>query len=110
MLHSLKQVKVFGVGLDHKTPYLCPVLRLLEAEACRIAVCRAGFQLEQPAFTEMMKAFDPERKGKISYAPYIAMTLFIRCAANAFQAFDAGRTGRVALDFSQFIYAASNCR
>lgn len=70
----------------------------------------AGFNLEPPAFVEMMKAFDPERKGQITYAPYIAMTLFVRCAANAFQAFDSCRTGRVSMDFSQFIYAASNCR
>ena len=76
----------------------------------RLLSCCAGFHLEQPAFVEMVKAFDPERKGQVSYAPYIAMTLFLRCAANAFQAFDAGRTGRVNLDFSQFIYAASNCR
>lgn len=58
----------------------------------------------------MTKAFDPERKGQIAYAPYIAMTLFLRCAANSFQAFDSGRSGRVNLDFSQFVYAASNCR
>lgn len=70
----------------------------------------AGFNLEPPAFAEMCRAFDPERKGQISYAPYIAMTLFLRCAANAFQAFDSSKMGRVNLDFSQFIYAASNCR
>ncbi|KAL3132530.1 hypothetical protein ABBQ32_009072 [Trebouxia sp. C0010 RCD-2024] len=82
----------------------------LDSNETHAALTQAGFRLEQPAFIEMMRAFDPERKGKISYAPYIAMTLFLRCAANAFQAFDAGRTGRVDLDFSQFIYAASNCR
>ncbi|KAA6427975.1 MAG: Calcium-dependent kinase 23 isoform 1 [Trebouxia sp. A1-2] len=71
---------------------------------------RSGFNLEPPAFAEMCRAFDPERKGQISYAPYIAMTLFLRCAANAFQAFDSSKMGRVNLDFSQFIYAASNCR
>lgn len=70
----------------------------------------AGFRLEQPAFIELVKAFDPERKGQVTYAPYIAMTLFLRSAANAFQAFDPQRTGRVSLDFSQFIYANANCR
>ncbi|DBA65738.1 hypothetical protein WJX79_010394 [Trebouxia sp. C0005] len=82
----------------------------LNAHETHSALTSAGFNLEPPAFAEMCRAFDPERKGQISYAPYIAMTLFLRCAANAFQAFDSSKMGRVNLDFSQFIYAASNCR
>lgn len=114
--------------------------------------CSAGFNLEQPAVHEMMKAFDPQRTGEVQYGPYIgeqqaaashqvlagirqrchpsgpvqppemfvhwlkpfvvaaAMTLFLRSAVNTFKAFDPQGSGRVNMDFSQFIYAASHCR
>ena len=39
-----------------------------------------------------------------------AMTLFLRSAVNVFKAFDSQGSGRVNMDFSQFIYAASHCR
>ena len=39
-----------------------------------------------------------------------AMTLFLRSAVNTFKAFDPQGSGRVSMDFSQFIYAASHCR
>jgi hypothetical protein len=34
--------------------------------------------------------------------------LMLQGAARTFHAFDAQRTGRISLDFSQFVYAASN--
>ncbi|GMH33023.1 hypothetical protein BSKO_00857 [Bryopsis sp. KO-2023] len=74
------------------------------------AVVNAGFRLDQHAFSAMVRAFDPDRNGQLGLAEFIAMTLFLKSAAATFSAFDPHQTGRVTLDFSQFIYASSNIR
>lgn len=55
-------------------------------------------------------AYDPDRNGTLGMAEFIAMTLFLKSSAAMFQAFDSQRSGRVNLDYNQFIYAAANCR
>lgn len=70
----------------------------------------AGFKLDQPAFYAMLKSFDPDRNGQLGLPEFIAMTLFLRSATATFQAFDQQRTGRINLDYNQFIYACANTR
>lgn len=41
---------------------------------------------------------------------YIATCVFLRNTAAIFQAFDTMRSGRVSMDYNQFVYAASNCK
>lgn len=73
------------------------------------ALTAAGFHLEMPAFEAMFSAYDPDRSETLSMPEYIGLTLFLSSATNAFQAFDTMQAGRVMFDYSQFIYAASNC-
>ena len=70
----------------------------------------AGYKLDQPAFEAAMRAFDPDRNAHFELAEYIAFTLFLRSAAQTFRAFDNSGSGRVNLDFNQFVYATANCR
>ena len=58
----------------------------------------------------MVKAFDPDRNGQLGLAEFIAMTLFLKSCAATFAAFDTQNTGRIQLDFNQFIYACGNVR
>ncbi len=41
---------------------------------------------------------------------FIAMNLFLLSATNTFKAFDFNKTGQIALNFGQFVYASANCR
>lgn len=72
------------------------------------ALSSAGFQLDQPAFMALFQAFDPDKSHALSLPEYIGMTLFLQSATATFTAFDAQRSGRITLDFNQWIYAASN--
>lgn len=79
---------------------------------CMLSLCLGcqGLRLDQHAFSAMVQAFDPDRNGQLGLAEFIAMTLFLKSAAATFAAFDPQQAGRITLDFSQFIYAASNIR
>jgi Ca2+-binding EF-hand superfamily protein len=76
--------------------------------AARLAC--AGFHLDQHAFNALFMAYDPDRSNSLGIAEFIAMTIFLRQSATMFQAFDQQRSGRISLDFNQFIYAAAHCR
>eukprot|EP01024_Parvocaulis_polyphysoides_P036599 TRINITY_DN32547_c1_g1_i4.p1 TRINITY_DN32547_c1_g1~~TRINITY_DN32547_c1_g1_i4.p1 ORF type:complete len:218 (+),score=0.69 TRINITY_DN32547_c1_g1_i4:2-655(+) len=73
------------------------------------ALLHARFNLDQTAFYTLCRAFDPNRSGTLGLPAYIAMTLFLQSCSDVFNAFDPQRTGRVSMDFNQFIYAASHC-
>jgi len=70
----------------------------------------SGFQLDDPAFFAMVRAFDPDRNNRLGLAEFIAMTLFLKSAAATFSAFDPQDRKRISLDFNQFVYACSNMR
>lgn len=74
------------------------------------ALQQAGFHLDRPAFEQLFKTFDPDGNQQLSMAEFMAMTVFLQSCSLTFQAFDPQRIGKVTLDFSQFIYAASNTR
>ncbi|GAB4818300.1 hypothetical protein N2152v2_005346 [Parachlorella kessleri] len=70
----------------------------------------AGYRFDQPSFQALLRTFDPDRNGRFSLAEFIAMSMFIQCVTNVFRAFDSTSSGRINLDFNQFLYAAANCR
>ncbi|PRW44941.1 Coiled-coil domain-containing 40 isoform C [Chlorella sorokiniana] len=72
------------------------------------AVAHAGYRLDPPAFDALFTSFDPDRTNTLCLAEFMAMCTFLQGAARTFHAFDPQRSGRVTLDFSQFVYAASN--
>eukprot|EP00803_Ostreobium_quekettii_P002857 evm.model.scf_168.9 EVM.evm.TU.scf_168.9 scf_168:64105-67522(+) len=72
------------------------------------ALKHSGFNIERHAFDTMVKAFDPNRTASLDLAAYIALSLFLKSAAATFAAFDPNKTGRITLDFNQFLYAAAN--
>lgn len=74
------------------------------------ALTHAGFRLDGPAFDCVFTTFDPDSTGTLSLAEFIGMSVFLQACSLTFSAFDASKTGRVTLDFSQFVYAASNTR
>ena len=67
-----------------------------------------GFNIERHAFDTMVKAFDPNRSASLDLAGYIALSLFLKSVTATFAAFDPNKTGRITLDFNQFLYAAAN--
>mmetsp|Transcript_32920 Transcript_32920/g.85368 ORF Transcript_32920/g.85368 Transcript_32920/m.85368 type:complete len:172 (+) Transcript_32920:190-705(+) len=74
------------------------------------SLTRAGFQLDQHAFYATVKAFDPDRNGKLGEPEFIAMTLFLQSAKGIFTSFDPTGTGTVSLDFPKFVFAAASTR
>jgi hypothetical protein len=41
---------------------------------------------------------------------YIALTMFLLSVKRTFEAFDSTRSGRITLDFNQFVYACAKTR
>lgn len=80
----------------------------LDMREVQQALSSAGFMLDQPAFAALFTAFDPDKSGSLCLPEYIGLTLFLQSATATFTAFDAQRTGRITLDFNQWVYAASN--
>lgn len=82
----------------------------LDKSEVHSALTQAGFRLEQPAFECVFATFDPDSTNTLSLAEFMGLSVFLQSCSLTFQAFDAHRSGRVTLDFSQFVYAASNTR
>eukprot|EP00210_Caulerpa_lentillifera_P006878 g6575.t1 len=74
------------------------------------AIVQAGYRLHQTAFSAMVQAFDPDRKGQLGLSDFVAMTLFLKSGASIFSEFDPHTSGRITIDFSSFVYACSNMR
>lgn len=55
-------------------------------------------------------AFDPDCNGRFGLPEVTMLTLSLLSAKQIFAAFDPQGSGRVNLDFSQFVYAASQTR
>mmetsp|Transcript_540 Transcript_540/g.1250 ORF Transcript_540/g.1250 Transcript_540/m.1250 type:complete len:327 (-) Transcript_540:2182-3162(-) len=76
----------------------------------RQAITKVGYNLDDTAFYTCCKAFDPDRTADMGMPEFIAMNIFLKSASNTFRAFDFQRSGQIALNFGQFIYAAANTR
>ena len=67
-----------------------------------------GYQLDrQPggSFYTLCQSYDFDRKGVIALDSFIAMCIQLRNAQKVFNLFDPQRTGRVQLDFNQFVWS-----
>ena len=73
----------------------------------RYARC-TGYHLQQKLFTRMLEVFDPEGSQGLDLTAFIRLTMFLRSSTAAFVAYDPKQTGRITLDFNQFLYAATN--
>ena len=74
------------------------------------AAAAAGFQLDQHAFESAFYAFDPDRNQTLNVTEFMGLSVFAQSTARIFGAFDPQRSGRITLDYNQFVYAVSNCR
>lgn len=72
------------------------------------ALQHAGFTMDPPVVQAMFKKHDPNNSNTLSLDEFIRLCLFLQSCVRTFGAFDAQRTGRVTLDFNQFVYAASH--
>ena len=72
-----------------------------------IAPC-TGYHLQQKLFTRILEVFDPEGSQGLDLTAFIRLTMFLRSSTAAFVAYDPKQTGRITLDFNQFLYAATN--
>jgi hypothetical protein len=70
----------------------------------------AGFTLDAHAFEAMFVAFDPDKTQGLSMTEYMGLATFLQMATRIFTGFDPQRTGRITLDFNQWLYACANCR
>ena len=70
----------------------------------------AGFRLDQHAFEALFTAFDPDKSQGLSLTEYMGMTCFLQMSTHMFSGFDPQRSGRIQLDFNQWVYACANCR
>lgn len=80
----------------------------LNLQEVQDALRRLGFDLDlQPegAFYKTCLSFDFNQEGRIALDSFIAMCIQLRNAQKMFNLFDAQRTGRVTLDFNQFVWS-----
>lgn len=73
-------------------------------------VAQQGYRIEPPALQALSKSFDPDRNGRFGLPEYTMLSLFLMSAKQIFGAFDPQHSGRVSLDFSQFVYASAQTR
>ena len=72
------------------------------------ALRRLGFDLDMApdgAFYKLVQSFDFNQEGTVVLDSFIALCIQVRNAQKVFNLFDAQRTGRVTLDFNQFIWS-----
>lgn len=80
----------------------------LNLQEVQDALRRLGFDLDvQPegAFYKLVLSFDFTQEGSIALDSFIAMCIQLRNAQKVFNLFDPQRTGRVQLDFNQFVWS-----
>ncbi|PNW85918.1 hypothetical protein CHLRE_03g200050v5 [Chlamydomonas reinhardtii] len=82
--------------------------RTLQTNEVQQALNHAGFRLDPPVLAAMMSRHDPDNSGTLSLDEYIRMCLFLQSCVRTFTAFDQQRTGKITLDFNQWVYAASH--
>lgn len=82
--------------------------KMLESQEVTAALKQAGFTMDPPVLQVMMKKYDLSNKGVLKLDEYIRMCLFLQSCVRTFGAFDSTKTGKITLDFNQFVYAASH--
>jgi len=83
----------------------------LSKEEIFAALAYCGFgDVDETAIKHACKAFDPDRTNDLGCDQYIGLVLFLTAARRTFNSFDSNRTGKITVDFNQFIYAASKTR
>jgi Ca2+-binding EF-hand superfamily protein len=82
----------------------------LNLQQVQDALRRLGFDLDmQPegAFYKLVQSYDFHQESAIVLDSFIAMCIQLRNAQRVFNLFDAQRTGRITLDFNQFVWSAA---
>jgi len=74
------------------------------------AIQSSGYNIDMVPFQSLVATFDPDRSGSIGLEPYLALCAMLKQASKVFSLFDPQRTGKITLDFNQFIYAAAQIR
>lgn len=64
---------------------------------------RSGYRLTQYSLFACMPKFDKERKGSVTYAQYLELTIFLGNLQQLFHFFDPQHTGTVHLDFDKLV-------
>ena len=72
------------------------------------ALKHAGFALDPPVIAAIVKRHDHQNTQQMKLDEYIRMCLFLQSCVRAFGAFDTQRTGKVTLDFNQFVYGSAH--
>eukprot|EP01026_Neomeris_dumetosa_P044721 TRINITY_DN3786_c0_g1_i10.p3 TRINITY_DN3786_c0_g1~~TRINITY_DN3786_c0_g1_i10.p3 ORF type:complete len:170 (-),score=16.71 TRINITY_DN3786_c0_g1_i10:525-1034(-) len=75
-----------------------------------IVLAAGNFNLEGQILETVINIFDPDTTNSITFDEYIRMICFLRCARDGFFYADRNRTGKIELDFNQFVTYASNCK
>lgn len=82
----------------------------LDMNEVRQALQMNQFNLDEPAFQQVFRSFDPDGTQTLSMGEYLALACFLASARNVFGTFDPQRRGVVTMTLSQFFYAAAFLR
>jgi Ca2+-binding EF-hand superfamily protein len=78
----------------------------LDAGEVYTALQASGYQITQPTFDTLMRKFDTQRRGCLSFDGYIELSIALSTARNVFAFYDRQRTGQVTFNFDSFLTAA----
>ncbi|KAA8492207.1 Penta-EF hand domain-containing protein 2 [Porphyridium purpureum] len=82
----------------------------LDQNEVRRALEMNQFHMDEPAFQQCFRSFDPDNNKHLSMSEYLALACFLAFSRSVFTAFDPHRSGTVHLTQSQFFYAAALLR
>mmetsp|Transcript_2968 Transcript_2968/g.5224 ORF Transcript_2968/g.5224 Transcript_2968/m.5224 type:complete len:169 (+) Transcript_2968:97-603(+) len=82
---------------------------LLSHQQVQTGLQMNGFILDEPAFRNLMKSFDPDNNG-VSSGEFLIIAVYLASAKSVFGAFDRQHSGSVSLSYDQFVYCASLLR
>lgn len=81
--------------------------RINAEQLCFLVTHHHGYNIQEKVLQSLCRIFDPDESHDYRFSDYISCIAFLKSASIVFNMFDVEHTGKIELNFDQFVYAAS---